>query len=225
MYIRKLVFRGENLEDAVLDFYPGFNSITGASDSGKSLVVSLIQFALGTEFPVEKLPEEAKGYDNVFLEIVASGKTYTLFRKITSSESILVYELPYEQITEQNVSSYHEYSLAPNAKEANNFSRFMLKIIECPYKNLVREDGKMKDSHLQNGYDWSRLMKEESTRIDRSFIALPAKMIIAIMGLAQRFTPLFEDKTTNRLRRSKTLRYQRRNSKDNLINWQKLSKT
>lgn len=169
MYIRKLVFRGENLKDAILDFYPGFNSVTGASDSGKSLVVSLIQFALGADFPVEKLPEEANGYENVFLEIVASEKAYTLFRKISSPESILVYELPYEQITEHNISSYHEYSLAHNAKDSKNFSRFMLKIIECPYKNLVCEDGKNEGFTFTK---WLRLVVLDESRVytDRSVI-------------------------------------------------------
>ena len=162
MYIKRLIFHGEDVENASLDFYPGFNSVTGASDSGKSLVYSLINFALGMSFPAEKLPQEAEGYNDVYLEIEASGKTYTLLRKIDDPNSILVFEMKYESINVKNVSSYHEYSTSNGAKGKKSFSSFIMNAIGCKYTNLVLEDGKNEGFTISK---WLRLVMLDERRV------------------------------------------------------------
>ena len=68
LYIKKLLIRGEGLKDAILEFDRGFNTVTGASETGKSFAFASINFALGSS-KIPELPPEAYGYDQVFLEI------------------------------------------------------------------------------------------------------------------------------------------------------------
>ena len=79
--LKKLVLTGDGKKEAVIKFKQGVNVIVGASDTGKSYAFSCIDFALGSKGEPKKIPE-ARGYQNVFLEIkeTESNEVITLRR-------------------------------------------------------------------------------------------------------------------------------------------------
>ncbi len=81
--LAQLVVTGSGKPDATIDFRPGFNILTGPSNSGKSYIVECIDYALGAEMLPGEGIDEGKGYEVVFLEIIThSGTTYTLERSL-----------------------------------------------------------------------------------------------------------------------------------------------
>lgn len=137
-YITKLVLRGDNLQDAELNFSTGLNAVTGASDTGKSLVYNAINYALGaSKTPI--LPPEAMGYDRVFLELSQSkGSQSTVMRSFLSSESskIYVFEAGIEAL---DVDRYELYSTGSRAKK--KYSDYLMKLFDCPYSTLLISNG------------------------------------------------------------------------------------
>ena len=78
--LRQLAFTGPNKEPAVLKFEPGLNVVYGASDTGKSFILELIDFMLGGQTPLRDIPERV-GYDRVALAIEDLQKNlFTFFR-------------------------------------------------------------------------------------------------------------------------------------------------
>lgn len=47
--IRKILLRGNSVQDAYVDFYKGANILAGESDTGKSYLVSCLDYILGAE--------------------------------------------------------------------------------------------------------------------------------------------------------------------------------
>lgn len=85
-YIRRLEARGKSKEVAALDFKPGLNVISGASDTGKSYLVECIDFLLGARTPPKAI-EEASGYEVIRLEIETwDGKAYSLERSLRGGD-------------------------------------------------------------------------------------------------------------------------------------------
>lgn len=80
--LRKLVVSGKNLAPATLDFGPGFNVISGVSNTGKTYVAQCIDWALGaTKRP--KPMVASRGYEKVCLEIEThDGKRFAIGRAL-----------------------------------------------------------------------------------------------------------------------------------------------
>lgn len=71
--IDKLIIKSQTAPDAVLNFQPGLNVISGPSDSGKSFVVDLIDFMFGASALRRTIPE-IELYDYVVMQITVTGE-------------------------------------------------------------------------------------------------------------------------------------------------------
>ncbi len=65
--IRKILLRGNSVQDAYVDFYKGANILAGESDTGKSYLVSCLDYILGAEKLKKKL-KEATDYTHLYVE-------------------------------------------------------------------------------------------------------------------------------------------------------------
>ncbi|GCO38831.1 hypothetical protein [Escherichia coli] len=65
--IRKILLRGNSVQDAYVDFYKGANILAGESDTGKSYLVSCLDYILGAEKLKKKL-KETTDYTHLYVE-------------------------------------------------------------------------------------------------------------------------------------------------------------
>lgn len=81
-YISELCAKGLGKKDAKVSFKRGVNLITGASDTGKSFMFSMISYVLGRSSVPKSIPE-GDSYHKYFLEInvFQTDKKFTLFRE------------------------------------------------------------------------------------------------------------------------------------------------
>lgn len=78
--LRHLSMHGPGKPAAALEFGPGLNVLYGASDTGKSFVVELIDFMLGGKPPIPEITERV-GYDQILLGLeTLRGEQFTLLR-------------------------------------------------------------------------------------------------------------------------------------------------
>ena len=78
--LRRLRITGPDVAAAEIDFGPGLNVVSGASDTGKSYLVETVDFMLGGGTPPRQIPE-SRGYDTARLSIVAhDGRGFELTR-------------------------------------------------------------------------------------------------------------------------------------------------
>ncbi|WP_137664929.1 hypothetical protein [Enterococcus hulanensis] len=102
MIIRKLIVRGDSYQ-RTLEFSAGLNIIRGEKTSGKSLVLSLIDYCLGkgSSISLKVQTELDANVDFIFLEIEISGEIFTISRSIKKGVSIFwVYYSEYKDIDE-----------------------------------------------------------------------------------------------------------------------------
>lgn len=125
-YISNLWVTGLNSKPAKISFTPGFNVVSGLSDTGKSYVFACINFMLGGGDPPKPGVPEATGYTEVFLELITfGGKTFTLNRKITGG--------PFK-LKEVSIEIFQTAGIAKELKEqhsstsSDNISNFLLSI-------------------------------------------------------------------------------------------------
>ncbi|MBS1596059.1 MAG: AAA family ATPase [Bacteroidetes bacterium] len=131
--LKKLVFEGSGKKPAILDFKPGFNVITGPSDTGKSMIFSCLTYVLGgTAKP--KQPPEASGYTNLFLTLIHNGAEITIERSILSNDAN-VYNVSYEQ-----VKSVKPTVLSGNANAKNSLSDYLLDLFGLAGKKLKKNE-------------------------------------------------------------------------------------
>lgn len=76
--IRKILLRGNSVQDAYVDFYKGANILAGESDTGKSYLVSCLDYILGAE-KLKKL-KEATDYTHLYVEFENDEGVLTLKR-------------------------------------------------------------------------------------------------------------------------------------------------
>lgn len=67
-YFSRLEARGTDRPPACIDFRPGLNVISGASDTGKSYLVDCLDYMLGGGTPPKDI-DESRGYESLWLEI------------------------------------------------------------------------------------------------------------------------------------------------------------
>ena len=88
-YFEKLVVSGGGHKASVVEFGPGVNFILGPSNTGKSLVIDCIDYALGQKPRKDhpsKIVENSNGYEHVTLHLRTANGTVVLDRKIGDSK-------------------------------------------------------------------------------------------------------------------------------------------
>ncbi len=78
--LKKLSFISANKDPASIKFYPGVNVVCGASDTGKTFLIEVIDFMLGGTTALRDLPERV-GFDRVRISLEdGENNAYTLER-------------------------------------------------------------------------------------------------------------------------------------------------
>ncbi|MEZ8533085.1 hypothetical protein AB9R81_15435 [Vibrio cyclitrophicus] len=88
LFISEIAFISETLETKFISFDKKISFIYGASNTGKSYLLDVMDFMLGKE-SIDHVPEAVK-YQEIRMKIKLSGSDYTLFRGM-SSNNIDVY--------------------------------------------------------------------------------------------------------------------------------------
>lgn len=86
--LHSLICAGADKMPAQLDFYPGANAIIGSSNTGKTLVLELVDYMLGGEElkRLNNIPE-LEGYDTALLTLCHSnGSVFTLRRALSGGD-------------------------------------------------------------------------------------------------------------------------------------------
>lgn len=136
MIIRKLIVHGD-MYQRTLEFSKGLNIIRGEKTSGKSLVLSLIDYCLGKTngIPLKVQTELNNNVDDIFLEFEISEKIFTISRSIRKSVSVFwLYYCEYNDIDEYIPEKFKK-------KKLLNFLMSELGIIEfTKTKNKVKSN-------------------------------------------------------------------------------------
>lgn len=135
--LRELRLCGPAVPHAQLAFTTGLNVIEGASDTGKSYVVSCIDFLLGAKDSPEEIPE-ARGYDVAYLVIQARGsdELLTLKRALVGGQ-IGLYRGPLEKALTADDGAWQALGVTTQARES--VSGFLLELCGLADKR-VRSD-------------------------------------------------------------------------------------
>lgn len=139
LIIKKLILIGVN-KSYTVNFDTGINIIYGDSDTGKSSILNLIDYLLGSKkvYMYDELEHHGK---YALLEVYLNGKLYTIKRNIFNpNENIEVYHSGVEGI--ENVFPF-EY--APNySKDApsGHFSDFLLSSLNIPIIEIKKSPSK-----------------------------------------------------------------------------------
>lgn len=129
LLIQKLVLVGIR-KDYTVDFHSGLNIIYGDSDTGKSSVLNLIDYLLGSK-EVQMYEEIEKSGKYALLQVILNNKVYTIKRDIFNpSEHIEVYHSTIEDMDKVFPKLYgHNYS---KEGPAGYFSDFLLQSLNLP---------------------------------------------------------------------------------------------
>lgn len=134
LILKKLVYQGTGKKPAIIEFSPGFNVITGPSDTGKSLIFECLSYVLGGSTR-PKEPTEAKGYTNLFLTIEHDSKEFTIERS-TLSNDVNVYDIAYDEISEDS----EKITLSGSANAKESLSDYLLNKINLSGKKLKKNE-------------------------------------------------------------------------------------
>lgn len=135
-YIEKMVVSGAGHKDSIIDFKPGFNLITGPSNTGKSLVVDCLDYVFGfTPKPdhPSKIVDNNNGYEKITLHLRTSAGTVILERKIGDTKITV-------SGTDDTIE-HDTYSTNNSAKKSINTVFLQLIGIDKPHKILSSETG------------------------------------------------------------------------------------
>ncbi|MEN6411950.1 MAG: hypothetical protein ABFC84_04170 [Veillonellales bacterium] len=140
--LKKLVVRGEGKKDAILTFDKGLNVVAGASDTGKSFAFECINYVLGAR-DIPSKPNEANGYDMVFLEIENNGNKQisTLQRSLNEMEKSKIYHI-FSDI--DNIRNGNTEILSSKHNAKNSISKLLLDLCNCKYENVLSSASKGK---------------------------------------------------------------------------------
>jgi hypothetical protein len=134
--LRRLWVTGPDVPVAEIEFGPGLNVVSGASDTGKSYLVETIDFMLGSGTLPRQIPE-SRGYDTAHLSIVAhNGRRFALTRALQGGDFLLAEDGAAESPSPVTFGSRHSAHLE------DNISTFLLR--------LAGLDGKRVRKNAQN---------------------------------------------------------------------------
>lgn len=130
--ITHLTFTGRSVPKATLEFGPNLTVVHGPSDTGKSFIVSAIDFMFGAQ-TLKEIPE-LEGYSNVMLGLEFSvDERVTLVRSVEGGKFSL-----YRNDVRDEPLEMPDCTLSPkhDADNENNLSRFLLQMIDLDGKRV-----------------------------------------------------------------------------------------
>ena len=86
-----VAFLGPARESASITFRPGVNVICGASETGKSFIVEVIDFMLGGRPPLREIPER-EGFDRIRMPVLSPSSTTLGLERSTEGGHFKVYK-------------------------------------------------------------------------------------------------------------------------------------
>ena len=142
--LKKLVLKGKR-KDYIVRFHEGLNIIYGDSDTGKSSILNIINYCLGSK-KVYTYDEIEYNVKYAFLELELNNHTYTIKRNIMDSkEFIYVYQTNIEEMEEVFP---RQYGTSFEKEGADGFfSDFLLRNLNIPIVKIRRAPTKM-DSEM-----------------------------------------------------------------------------
>lgn len=140
MRLNKLRIEGDKYR-RTLEFKSGLNIISGDIYSGKSLVLRLIDYALGKGEVNLKVQKALDKYcDKIFLEIEINNKKYTISRSLKKDKTN--FYLYYCQLT-----SISEYT--PRVLKKKDLSIILMDLLEIPIIRLLKNKKQSSDKELE----------------------------------------------------------------------------
>jgi len=122
-FIERITVTGNGLVDAELKFRDGLNVVEGSSDTGKSYVAGLIDFAFGASKPPRKI-RAAEGYDRllVVLQERKAQRRHQIERSLSGGQAVIVRALR----DDGSVESEQVLAAKHDADDDQNLSTFLL---------------------------------------------------------------------------------------------------
>lgn len=97
LQIRKILLRGTDLQDALVEFAPGANVLAGESDTGKSYLVQCMDFILGAD--KLKFLKEGSQYKNLFVEFQNSKSEFLTLVRALNGGKLKVYRSSIDELS------------------------------------------------------------------------------------------------------------------------------
>lgn len=97
LQIRKILLRGTNLQDALVEFEAGANVLAGESDTGKSYLVQCVDFILGAD--KLKFLKEASQYKSLFVEFQNSKNEFLTLVRALDGGKLKVYRTSIKELS------------------------------------------------------------------------------------------------------------------------------
>lgn len=91
--IRKILLRGTGVQDAYVEFDGGANILAGESDTGKSYLISCLDYILGAE-KLKKRLKEATAYTHLFVEFENPKKEVLTLTRALEGGKVVVHCFP-----------------------------------------------------------------------------------------------------------------------------------
>lgn len=129
--LNKIILTGKDKQDAYIELETGLNVISGASDTGKSYLLSCIDYIFGASSPPKKV-EESNGYNELIVELSINDEKICLTREIGSNNIYLI-ESNYELFRKKDKI---KLSTTHNVNNTENISNFILNKIGMSRKRL-----------------------------------------------------------------------------------------
>jgi hypothetical protein len=124
MQLRFLHVSGPDVEPATVDFQAGLNVINGSSNTGKSYILRMINFLLGSQNPPEPIVEQAL-YDMAHLGVLLDdGTEKTFVRALAGGEIKII-----DGLTKDRPSDKQGVSLSARSNAKASLSKFLLEKI------------------------------------------------------------------------------------------------
>ena len=143
-FLRKLQLSGNNVSIAEIDLSPGFNVITGPSDTGKSYIFQCFDYILGGS-SVPKSIKESEGYSLIRLEISQNNTFYTIQRDLKGGD-ILLFESDISNIEKSHVKEI--LAEKHNEKNKKNISSFLLGLSGIDENIKIRKNARLETENL-----------------------------------------------------------------------------
>ncbi|MFH8134236.1 hypothetical protein ABU178_08620 [Pantoea osteomyelitidis] len=96
--IRKILLRGNGVQDAYVDFNKGANILAGESDTGKSYLVSCLDYILGAEKLKKKL-KEAADYTHLYVEFENDKEGFLTLKRDLEGGKLEAHDVPIHDIS------------------------------------------------------------------------------------------------------------------------------
>ena len=139
-YISKIIAKGIQVLDSIVEFKPGCNVVLGDSDRGKTTLFNVIDYMLGRNNRfIENMPPEGVPYTIFFMEVHTSfDDTYTI-KRVIGSNDVFVKKCCINDFETDNVNGV-KYNTRGNSNIS--FSDFMLKIACIPNLKIATSSKK-----------------------------------------------------------------------------------